>query len=86
MKAETKSIVSGLLIVLLISSLTIALFHLGQFAITKLTGIEVPRPKTFKELVLSENTILYTVNSTNTVCYIVESKTNGYVDIEIDCK
>lgn len=35
-------------------------------------------------LPISENTVIYELNDGK--CYIAESKTNGYVDIEIDCK
>lgn len=41
---------------------------------------------TIKELAITENTILFTVSLEHTTCYIAESKTNGYVDVEIDCK
>lgn len=44
------------------------------------------KTETIQELSLTDNTILFTINLKDTTCYIAESKTNGYVDVEIDCK
>lgn len=45
-----------------------------------------PTETTIREIMLSDNTILFIINLGNITCYVTESKTNGYVDVEIDCK
>lgn len=81
MTQDNKDALKGFFFLVLVA---IFLFLVAQSIYTKLT--KEPEPGAIQETIISENTILYTVGLPNSTCYITEAKTNGYIDIEIDCK
>lgn len=78
----------GKIILPILASLILAIIivYLGSLLPSMPIYFRKPTTEIIQKLSLSENTILYAIELPNSTCYITEAKTNGYIDIEIDCK